>query len=386
MTNAQASSKLKFLMKKILISVFAVIFTILMSGLSGDAAEFDIDITGKLETMYDDNITTAKDNQRADVVSFVSIGLALTHESDTYDIEAQGEIFQETYWKEDEFNNIGEFVRVALNKEFTDIDRVQIKDTFYNAEAVEDFDLEFGRESGRYRYINNRATLQYEREINSRLTLTTEYGNEIYEVNRDDLKDSVSHRVRVGLGYAQTTSTVIGPFYQWGTREFDPGNDSKTQLIGATLRHYLSKRLYLDVLGGVSFIEDFNNNDLEKPYYSATLTNEVGKKTTAKLSFRKDYSTTNSTEDIFDSWRASVALIQDVFERLQLELSAFYGEGNYINQNIEDDFIGFRSRLNFELAEEIDVYLSYGYSQTDSNDNSRAYDRNVVALGVRFRF
>ena len=64
----------------------------------------------------------------------------------------------------------------------------------------------------------------------------------------------------------------------------------------------------------------------------------------------------------------------------------FYGQGEYINQNISDKLSGIDVGLKYALSERTEIKGSYRFEHQDSNSADREYSRNVFTLGFTIHF
>ena len=120
--------------------------------------------------------------------------------------------------------------------------------------------------------------------------------------------------------------------------------------------------------------------------FSASLAGELDKRTTATLSFDKQYYTNSYSQDLFDYWQISASFAKQLLARLKFLVSGFYGNGKYIAQGIQDNLFGLNASMEYELTRRAKARITYSFSKTDSDQHSRDYTKNTTYAGLRMEF
>ena len=219
------------------------------------------------------------------------------------------------------------------------------------------------------------------------LTQAANYSNQANLISTEDIRDSYLNLAGVDVFYQYSSKTRVGVNYQYSQRSFEnEGGDSHTHGLAATLRHYLTSRLYFDVRAGADFITSFDGGDLTRPAFSASLTEEIDKLTTGRLEYRQSYSTSSYQSELFQEWRVSGFLTRRLSERVGVSASIFYGEGEYSSLNRTDELAGGNIGLTYDIRRDWTGNLQYSYSQVESTGDSQSYEKNVVSAGLAASF
>ncbi len=374
------------LMKRAEIIFIAVLFFILGTFDAWANKSMDIDIRGTLSNRFDDNITFVNSDKRKDFITDISAGLVLSQEGKTHTLDVSGNITQEKFWDNASFDNTRQDASLNFQKELSKHDNFKLKDVLTHAEEPRSFEDAFGRTSGRYSYIRNRFELGYLRVLSKHLNVQMTYGNELYNVSRDDLSDSVMNKTGVELDYIQSSAWTFLLGYDYSTRDFNPGGSVVGNAIVAGVRRFFTPQLYLDVKPGVTLTKSVDNEDFVKATALIALTDEISKNIKAGIYFQSDSNATSSSQDIFNSWRIGGNFFKQLLRRLNGTIGAFYGRGEYESSGIEDELIGVNTRLEYEVTKNAATFLGYGYAETISNRDNRGYVKNTISLGVRVNF
>ena len=117
--------------------------------------------------------------------------------------------------------------------------------------------------------------------------------------------------------------------------------------------------------------------------YDAVLTAEIDEKTSATIDFSRDIRTAIDREDVFRNWRVTGRVRRLLMDDMDVFLSAFYGEGDFVSAEVTDTLLGASVSLNYffwqhKRGARINGNLGYTYSILNSTETSREYDRSSV--------
>jgi len=381
MLNRKVEMKRIYLLQLVFCSLF-FIFPVEASALLG----FDFDINSSVSTSYDDNITFVKDDKISDNVTNLKVGLGAKQEGKTYQLNIEGSITQKLFAKDSSFNNNSQDINVKFQKEFSKYDRVSMTNKFVHAENPRNFEDDFGRTPGRYSYYRNTFNTAYTRDLSKYVSVEGRYRNRIYNASREDIRDSLDHRVGFDVNYLKSSATTFLLGYDFITRHIDGSDSSNVHTLSTGFKHFLTKQLYMDTRTGVSFVETTDGSNTSKPNIIVVLTNDFSETDSASLSYRQTSRPSSYQADIFDSWRVAVNLKRQLLERLGMTVSIFFGEGEFEARSINDTKIGVSTRVNYDVRKDMVAFLAYTYSEVDSNIDTRSYDRNLIEVGVRMTF
>ena len=374
-------------MKKIYLLCLSFCCLFLAFSLKASASPgFDLDVTGSASTAYDDNVTFVKEDKKSDNVTNLQIGLGAKQEGKTHTLALEGNLTQHLFSDNPSFNNNSQDITIDFQKELSRYDRFSATNKFVHAEDPQSFEDDFGRTSGRYSYYRNIFNTEYTRDLNKHVSVQGRYGNESYSASREDVNDSLLHRVGFDVNYVESSATAFLLGYDFTARHIDESGTATVHTLATGFRHFLTTQLYIDTRAGVSFVEAFDGGNAAEPSVIAALTNDFNETDSASLSYRKTSTPSSFTADIFDSWRVALNLSRQLLERLKMTASVFFGEGDFTVLGITDRQTGASTRLSYEVTKNAQTFLAYTYSEVDSNIDTRGYDRNLVEVGVRVVF
>ncbi len=347
---------------------------------------FDVDTTGFVSTGYDDNVTLDDDNEISDAVTELSTGLVAIREAKTYDLNIRGVFTRRLYATHSALNNDLQDIAIDFSKEFSKYDHVSMTNRFVHAEDPGSLKYAFGRTSGRYSYYRNNFDAAYIRDMSKHFSIEGRYDHETYSVSRDDLSDSMMHRVGIAAVYIRNSALSFLLGYDFTMRRLEGSGRADVHTFSTGIRYSLTKRSYFDGRCGVSLVDAFDGSRAFRPSVTLTLTNDFDETDSITLTYRKISMPSSDTADIWNSWQTSLEVSRQWSARLKTALSVFLGVGEFAALKIEDRQIGVEARLNYDVRENVAVFLTYTRSEVDSDVDSRDYRRNQVAMGVRMTF
>ena len=194
------------------------------------------------------------------------------------------------------------------------------------------------------------------------------------------------HSVGAELDYAFSSATILLLEDDFSYRSFDPGKSASTDTLACGIKQYFTKQLYLVFNTGVEFMRSYNGRHFTKPLVAVSLIDDVDKNTSASISFMKRYYTNANEQDLFNYQQFSAGITRQLYERLGVSLSGFYGQGKYVSLGVKDTFKGLSAGLTYDLRKNVKLRADYTYSQADSNVTSREYVKNFFSLGCSMEF
>jgi len=367
-----------------------------LDSLSYNYKGFDIKITKvSIGETFDDNITFTKENKQKDFITDLGLGLGVKYAGKTRTFELTGDISNQTFAKNDTFNNITQHINLNFKNEFSKRDRISLNNIFTHFEAPSStdegdegyFSQQFGRTAGRFEFFQNKFNIDYSNDVAKQLSLVVKYANEINVFSGASTPNSILNKPGLGLSYLfSPTATIFSLLYEFTNVQFETEEDATINTIGPGIRQYITKKLYFDGSTGVDFINSFDDENLTKPFVQASLTYIIEEKTSARFSFNKKYGTSPYFAEIFNNWRTSASLTRQMLERLGCSLSVFYGEGEFISSTFKQKLVGANSSLKYDISRNLKGNLTYTYSQFDSNVETVGYSKNTLFLGLVAEF
>jgi len=346
----------------------------------------DVKLRPSVNETYDNNITFVKNGKVDDFITHVNFGADVSFEDKMRSLTLSGDVHHSIFLDKSKFNNTAEELNLDFLNEFTKYDRIRVTDNYSHTYEPRSFEDAFGRSRGRYSYHNNYVKVEYSHDVTQQLAVLVKFSNQLNKISSAGLSDSYTNMIGADVFYFINPETRIGIDFEFRKRTFDIGGNSTTDSLSATVRRYITQRLYFDGKIGADFIDSFDGSRLTRPSFEASLTEEVDQVTTAKLSFTKSYNTTSFATDLFNEWRVSGFLTREITKRLAVSGSFFYGEGEYISSRRKDKLSGASLSLDYDLLHNLKGSVVYSYSEVSSTDNLQSYAKNVVSLGLGAEF
>ncbi|HTL69732.1 MAG TPA: outer membrane beta-barrel protein [Candidatus Eisenbacteria bacterium] len=364
----------------------ALIVACQVSAHAFDMNGIDVKPRASVTGTYDDNVTFVRDGEIDDFVTRLSAGLEAKAEGKTHSLNVNGNIHQEFFIDNSEFDNTSGDVNADYKQEFDPYNRIRLRDSFLRAEEARTFEEAFNRTQGRYAYYRNRFLFDYMHDFTKQWSLTGRYGNEISEFQRSDIRDSSLNTAGVEALYQHTSTLKFLFAYDFSIRDFQGGSDAETHTLSTGVLYYLTKQLYAEARVGVDFIDAFNNDDFTEPMFRARLTDDINETTSWDIAFEKEYAPTSYTEDIFDYWQVSTTLRKQFNPRWNAYLSGFYGDGDYQTADRTDTLWGANVALTYDITKIWKGTVKYTFTDVNSDLASQEYTRNTIQAGLALQF
>lgn len=250
-----------------------------------------------------------------------------------------------------------------------------------------DINEEFGRFKGNFESYDNDFNINYGRDIRQYMTINMNYGNSLRSSSREDVNDSILHRIGFSTDYDLSPTTRFNMAYSFATRNFENSGDISTHTPSIGIRKYLTKRLIL--IGGIGItISTLSDNETSiGRNVQASLTHEISDETHESISFRRTDSINADKEDVFRNWQANWEITSQLLEDLTTRLSIFYGEGDFVSTGITDRLFVANINLYYKIWEHksganIRWGMGYIYSNLNSTDQNRGYSRSSINFGL----
>jgi hypothetical protein len=368
-----------------ILAVIAIVF-LASEAYSYDFGNIKLNIVGEAGETYDDNVTYANTNAKRDFITNLTGGLLAEYEGKSSSASFIGNLTQQIFGEHPNYSNLSEDATIKFNSELTKRARMSIRDVLSHTYDYRSFDEAFGAPGGRYSYFRNRFYADLTMDILKQLALVLRYQNNIDLPSRSDISDSYYNLAGAELDYYITSKTIVMGTYSFSIRKFDPGEESTTQSMGGGARQYMTDQLYFDLKAAFDYLVSYNDTVYYKPMFSASLTGELDERTTATIGFNKQYQTNSYSQDLFDYWQISAGFTRQLLARLKFLVNGFYGNGEYVAQSIQDNLFGLNASVEYELTRRAKAKITYSFSRTDSDQDSRNYTKNTAYAGLRMEF
>ncbi|MCA9400693.1 MAG: outer membrane beta-barrel protein [Candidatus Omnitrophica bacterium] len=346
----------------------------------------NLELHGSVSNRYTDNLLSAEVDEMEDFVTDLSLGFGFVKEEQTFDFSFIGYISQEIYGEYTQFNNTSEDLNFSFHKTFSKQTTLEITHDFRHAEQPEDFEDAFGRTTGLYSYYDNELSISLQHDLSKSNNITMEYSAEYYDLDRQDINSSLYHEAGLTWRHNRSLKTAFLAEYEFVNRDFIGGNDYSAHSALTGVERWLTSQVLLEIKGGSSFIETFTGDSKVRPKMEIRLTDDLSERTQFLFRVVHDYSSKTSKEDLFKRWEYSGRLKHKFSSRINSSCTLFYGTGEFDGLNLEDDFFGIRARGEYLLSDAMSVFLSYAYTDNNSNDPGREYTKNTVTAGLDIQF
>jgi hypothetical protein len=346
-----------------------------------------LDVSASVSEMYDSNVTFAESDEQDDLITRLALGLAARQEVRNATIKLEGRLRQQLYADNSDFNNLAGDLNLDIHGELSKLDRFSFRNAFTHSRDPEQFEEEHGRVSGRYGYLRNRARLEYERSLSPQWTIGAAYANEIDELSRSDLRDSITNQADFNAEYAMDSQNIWLGTTSFIHREYDPGGGVFTFRVLPGYRYFFTDQLSLEGRAGIDVLNEALTDETRvKPRLSLVLNHELAEQTVASAVLERVYETTAYDLDIFKVWRFSAGVQRELLRRLNGSAHAYIGQGEYLTSGVEDQLAGAGLGLTYAVTKHLEADLGYRFSDVDSSDSTREYQKHTVLIGLRWRF
>lgn len=358
--------------------------TFILIFLAVPLAAMEVIIQGQINEEYDDNINTSSSDPQSDWLTNIMLGMAISSDLRTIDIDLSGNIYQQLSLQDSSRNLNFQDLNLSVNKSFSETTSVSIVDMFQHYPETRSFEVLFGRNEADTGYLSNNLSLNLVTNIFSRLILTCIYHNNIMNNDSDNLSDSILHNAGGEIGYLFNTANIFSLGYTYQLMIYDDGNKSRADSGYAEYEKYFTSQLRAVVLGGYNYIDSDDGQSLNTRWL-ASLIDDVDRNNNLNISFVKEKIISNIMNDILDQWTASVMLTREISLRTGISIRGFYGQGSYQISGVKDKLFGVTTNLNFAVTEFVSFTAGYTYTRNSSKTpgiGENVYNRNQFSVGL----
>jgi len=287
--------------------------------------------------------------------------------------------------------------RLMVDLEHKVSERLKMSDQFgitYDAEP----DFLSGETTGfrtdQYVFAYNRLAFGYRwaKHFETRTYYTVssiQYEDDTLKIEEDRLRHLIGQQFRYLLNKQQ----VVFLEYRYGRTDFqNVVNDSHSHYFLGGLEYQISTNTKGVIVGGAEKRSFERFSDEWRPYgevsFQALWSDRTRLRWGARLGFE------DAEIGVFQnrySFRTGLALEQGLSDRLRGSLGFFYLHSDFDTggQDIRgytDDAVMLQLALSYALLENLELYLGYEFTNYDSGDPMRKYDRHRVSLGLNSSF
>lgn len=339
---------------------------------------------GRVDELYDDNSNASGTEPKSDWVTNLMLGINLMSEMRELDVQLSGNVYQQYCVKNKERNSNYQDMMLSIKKSFSENVSLSLTDAFQHYPESKSFTTLFGQSDEGTGYMSNNGSVNLSVYVTSELFFNADYTNSIMKNDSSTMTDSVLHNGGGSIGYSFDSANIVQAGYMYNLMKYDDGDQSTGHRGYAQYEKFLTRQLRSILLGGYDYIKT-TEGIVKSSRWIATLVDDVDKNNQLEISFLKENTISNISNDIFDNWRVSGSLRREISERTSVSASAFYGEGTYKYSKISDKLIGASIALSFDVTEFVNFNMGYTHTRSKSNTpgiEENAYNRNQVSAGL----
>jgi hypothetical protein len=377
-----------------------------------------VKIEGIITENYSNNVTFAHDDKdkKEQFTTMLTFGLDLNYEGKRKTLGLTGQINYPLRLKSSDVRNSSEMLTLSFLDEVTKYDRVYINNTFthtqvpgsfeedsdyeeceklfeeFGLDAVRNdprcakFEEEFGRDQGKFDAYTNNLNINYSKTINDKIKFTAGYGNSINKTSKETSDDSVLDKYRISVSYSPSYNSSFSLSYSFSDTRYEEGDSISINSIKAGIKKYITKRLLFNGDIGMVYTPSTDTTS-----FDVIFTSEVDEKTNANISFSRDIRAATDREDVFRSWRVTGRLMITLLKDLNSSISGFYGQGKFVSEGETDTLVGGTILLRYTFwkhkrGPRLFGSLGYTYSELDSTDEEKGYDRSSINSRLTIAF
>jgi hypothetical protein len=152
----------------------------------------------------------------------------------------------------------------------------------------------------------------------------------------------------------------------------------------AEYEKYLTRQLRGIIHGGYDYNEMEEGESLSSRWM-VSLIDDVDERNELNISFLKESSISNITNDAYNYWRVSGTLSHEVSLRISVNAEIFYGEGFYEISRVKSKLTGASFDLAYAVSDFINLIAGYSFMWSSTEDpltDESSYKRNQIYVGI----
>ena len=339
----------------------------------------ELKVQTELTETYDDNLNFSKDDKKQDVTSKLSATLSAKMEGKRRTMEVRGSVAEGINAKYSDIKTSSRNINARFSNHFSETDGVTLT---YNAgvsHSPASFDEEFGRVTTRRETSVQRFNASYLKEIGEHLRLTGIYAYSSNRFTERALQGSSSTTIGINGSYNYSSAVTLTFNSQY--LKSSTGASTTTNRVG--FRRFITKSLYFDGSAGVAVNSlPSGGSDGRSISYDVSMVNEVDERTVVLMKFSTSERFADESGNLFKNWRITGELRRQMWEKLNGNLTGFYGEGEFKSIAVTDILLGIDTSISYEFNENWSGSISYSFSDLNSTFDFRNYTRSTASLKV----
>ena len=339
---------------------------------------------GRIDEVYNDNVNTSGTDSQSDWLTNAMIGIDFVSEIRSVDISLTGNLYQQYSVENEERNVTYQDLMFALNKNFSENVTFGLSDVLQHYPESRSFGVLFGRSDANTGYLSNNFTTGLTVYATGKLFFTGVYSNGIMNNDSDTMSDTVLHNPGGSIGYSFDTANIVRLSYLYTLMKYDNGNSNRGDRGYIEYEKYYTKQLRSILHGGYDYIRTAEGEGLSNRVMISII-DDVDKNNQLDISYLKEKTISNISNDIFDNWRISGTLTRDISERVAISLTLFYGIGTYQISKITEKLGAASIGLSFVVTEFVNFNIGYNYTRSNTKApgiEENSYNRNQISVGL----
>jgi hypothetical protein len=384
-------------------------------------------LQGQVRETYDDNITSAAYGRENDFISEFMVGIGVRNEGKVQVLDVLGHVFQHVYAVHPGLSNNYQDLTVNYTRNISEHTSFRFSNIFQNFPDPDRFEILFGNSSGRMRYIRNNFDSGISIEINKHYAVILGYSNQFmnyyYKHTRRYYLDNImrgvyiNRQIRHSLTQTFTmrhefifnSSNAVFINYSYLLANYYPGLASQSHTPSLGYRHNFTNQLYFECMAAPEIsipartrdytvngmIDSYRRRNKEKTdvslYALVSLVDEIDQRTSLRLWFMRQNTVLSHMAQNMLNWQFGCDMNRQIFPRLSIVGSLFYGQGIIYSTDTNVRLFGLRLSGSYDFTDHIsgavfiDHILNYTYL-SGYRLNSKYIIRNAVIQRSSFGY
>ncbi len=253
--------------------------------------------------------------------------------------------------------------------------------------------VETGEQTDQQTYL---TTLTASYQFNSTMSMDAEVKQEI--ISADEFQSSKEWSTLDWLNYTFWARLDAGVGLGFGYVDVETGSDMSYEQFQGRVNWRATDKLSFQVHGGVEVRQflDGGQDDAVNPVAGAMIQYEPLEHTRLSLHALHTVdtalvTTSSSESQVTETSSVTGRVRQRLFEKVFLDLEGGYSNIQYVasnssNEDREDDYYTFNSRLSCEVLKRGTAAVFYQYGEVSSTDEGYSFTGNQVGLELEYRF
>ncbi|MFP4030227.1 MAG: outer membrane beta-barrel protein [Desulfococcaceae bacterium] len=367
---------------------------------------WSVGTTLSLSGRYEDNFFQTNDNEHTVYTYLIRPGLQLDYETAKSIVSLLYSVDVHEYQDQDggpegaadDDDFIGH--TLALNMETSPTPKLtfRLEDSLLVTREENKADR-FTNEVGRDRYFLNRFTPGVHYRLNDRFSAALSYTSLVLDYKRDTDQDSVGHRGMWEGYYDLSPTAAIGLNYQYWQRDYDVEDNDYAAHQGELTFNTRGKFIELEAGAGYQN-RDFDAGDRSSEdtfnyrfvLSGRTADTPMGPRSYLRLGFGQNFNNSGLRDDFFEALQFEATAGHVFRDRLLFEIEGLYLNADYPQQTVllangerldrEDDRYQVNASIAYQIRRWMDLVLTGGYENRDSNLPNFDFDSAYVQLAL----